>query len=86
MFCFSEDLRLCSLKSLFPVLSHGKGKSSLERRGGKFGKSVFFPDEIRRDLMSRFYHPNELKSSSGGGGGGGSGADIAINPALNFLP
>lgn len=46
---------------------------------------MFFPDEIRRDLMSRFYHSNRLKSS-GSGGGRSSGADIAINPALNFLP
>lgn len=43
VFCFSEDLCLCTLKSLFPVLSHGKGedrqksewrrrKSSLQRQ------------------------------------------------------
>lgn len=41
VFCFSKDLRLCSLKSLFPVLSHGKGKSSLEKTEGSSEKVCF---------------------------------------------
>lgn len=32
MFCFSEDFLLCSLKSLFPVLSNGEGKSEEAKR------------------------------------------------------
>lgn len=90
VFYFSEDLCLCTLKSLFPVLSHGKKTEKKSEGGGvhfgeadkdrrKVGKSVFFPHEIQWDFISDFYHPNNLKS------GDGSGGDIMINPVhLNW--
>lgn len=43
VFCFSEDLRLCSLKSLFPMLSNGKGndrqKKQMEKKEAQLRKT-----------------------------------------------
>lgn len=56
VFCFSEELGFCSLKSLLPVLNHGGGKVR------RVGKSVTFPSErIQQSLMSRFYQANEWR-------------------------
>lgn len=56
VFCFSEELVFCSLKSLLPVLSYGGGKVR------RVGKIVAFPlERVQQSLMSHFYQPNEQR-------------------------
>lgn len=56
VFCFSEELGFCSLKSLLPVSNHGGGKVR------RVGKIVAFPSErIQQSLMRHFYQANERR-------------------------
>lgn len=72
-FFFTEDLCLCSVKSLFPMLSHGKGKWRRQfkkdrMKSGGGGDVCFFP---WWNPVTAFIIPNNLKGNISSGVGTG---------------